>query len=337
MMRGFLIALAAWLTMSAPSVARPLVVLLTDATGVEVTDLLAPYAILSDSGAVDVRVVSPDMRPVRMMPGVAWVKPQMTLAQLERTPDVIIVPAFMRPKDPRRARWLREQVSRGARVMSICQGAEVLADTGLLDGRQATTHWFHIARLRKTYPKVTWRQDLRWVSDGPITSTAGVTASAPASLNLLRELAGEPAMLATAARLGLPAPDPRHAGADFHLNRRSIAVAIGNAVRPWGRENIAVKLNPGFDELGVGMMLDGWSLTYRSNAWAVAPGGVISRHGLTILGSTTPPKRFARTLEPTGVRAMEATIAQIRVAYGDPTARFVALQLEHPYGAISAW
>lgn len=336
-MRGVLIALAAWLTLSTPVAARPLVVLLTDATGVEVTDLLAPYAVLAESGAVDVRVVSPDERPVRLMPGVAWVKPQMTLAQLERTPDVIIVPAFMKPRDPERARWLHEQVSRGARVMSICQGAEVLADAGLLDGRQATAHWFHVARLRKTYPKVAWRQDVRWITDGPITSTSGVTASAPASLNLLRELAGEATMLATAARLGLSAPDPRHAGRDFYLTGRSIGVALGNVSRFWAKEDVAITLKPGFDELGFGVMLDGWSLTYRSNAWALAPGGVTSRHGLTILGSATPPKRFARTLEPAGAGAMERTTEQIKAAYGEPTARFVALQLEHPYGAVTAW
>eukprot|EP01035_Chromulina_nebulosa_P000376 gene376-547_t len=193
-MRRLFMALAAWLVLTAPASAKPLVVLLADAAGTEVTDLLAPYAILAESGAVDVRIVSSDMRPVRLMPGVAWVRPQMTLSQLERRPDVIIVPALMEPRSPTRAEWLREQSALGSRIMSICQGAEVLADAGLFDGRQATAHWFHIDRLRKGYPKVTWRQDVRWITDGPITSTSGVTASAPASLNLLRELAGEAVM-----------------------------------------------------------------------------------------------------------------------------------------------
>lgn len=83
-MRNLLITLAVWLSLATPVAAKPLVVLLADAAGAEVTDLLAPYAILAESGAVDVRIVSSDMRPVRLMPGVAWVKPQMTLAQLER-------------------------------------------------------------------------------------------------------------------------------------------------------------------------------------------------------------------------------------------------------------
>ena len=336
-MRTFLIFVAIWLSIALPATAKPLVVLLADAAGAEVTDLLAPYAILAESGAVDVRIVSSDLRPVRLMPGVAWVKPQMTLAQLERTPDVIIVPALMEPKDPARAKWLRDQVTLGARIMSICAGARVVADAGLFDGRQATTHWFHVTKLRKAYPKTSWRQDVRWITDGPITSTSGVTASAPATLNLLRNLAGEATMQATAMRLGLPAPDPRHVGKDFHLTGRSIGVALGNASRFWGKEDIAITLKPGFDELAFGVTLDSWSLTYRSKAWAVAPGGVTSRHGLTILGSATPPKRFARTLEPTGPGAIEGTLEQIRQAYGEPTARFVALQLEHPYGAVSAW
>lgn len=287
-MRNLLITLAVWLSLATPVAAKPLVVLLADAAGAEVTDLLAPYAILAESGAVDVRIVSSDMRPVRLMPGVAWVKPQMTLAQLERRPDVIIVPALMAPKDPARSKWLRDQLSRGARVMSICAGALVVADAGLFDGRQATTHWFQVDKLRKAYPKTTWRQDVRWITDGPITSTSGVTASAPATLNLLRDLAGEAMMLATASRLGLAAPDPRHAGADFHLTGRSIGVALGNAGRFWAKEDVAITLKPGFDELAFGVMLDGWSLTYRSNAWASAPGGVTSRHGLTSWDPQSP-------------------------------------------------
>jgi len=333
--RRWLAAAAAWLALAAPAAAKPLVVLLADADGVEVTDLLAPYAILAESGAVDVRVVSPDRRPVRLMPGVAWVKPQLTLAELPRTPDVVIVPAMMKPKDPARAAWLRAQAKAGARIMSICEGAETVADAGLFDGRQATAHWYHIADHRKAYPKTTWRQDVRWITDGPVTSTAGVTASAPASLELLRELAGEAVMRETAVRLGLPEPDPKHAGADFRLTGRGVGVAAGNMARLWDREDVAVALKPGFDELGFAAQLDGWSVTYRSQAWAQPQAGAVSRRGLTILGSQAPPRRFDRTVEAPETGAIEGMIGQVRAAYGEATARFVALQLEHPYGAVS--
>jgi len=336
-MRQLLIAVAAWLALAAPAAARPLVVILADAEGTETTDLLAPYAILAESGAVEVKVVSATAKPVRLMPGMAWVKPQMTLAELARTPDVVIVPAMHRVEDPARAAWLRAQAKGGARVMSICDGAMVLAAAGLLDGRQATVHWYSYPGLAKKHPKVTWRRDMRWVTDGPITTTAGVSASAPASLALLGELAGDGVMRDTARRMGLAAPDQRHAGADYRLTAHGIGVAAGNMLAFWRRDDVGVTLSPGFDELSFATVLDGWSRTYRSTAWAVGASGVVSRHGLTIYGDKTPPKRFDRQAPLPGPGAMETMFGQIRTAYGAPTARFVALQLEHPYGAISAW
>jgi len=340
-MRRLAIALAAWLALAAPAAARPLVVILADAEGTETTDLIAPYAILAESGAVEVKVVAASAKLVRLMPGMAWVAPHMTLAELARTrpegPDVVIVPAMHRVSDPARAAWLRAQAHGGARVMSICDGALVLAGAGLLDGRRATTHWNSHGPAARKYPKVTWRRDSRWITDGSITTTAGVSASAPASLALLADLAGEGVMRDTARRMGLPAPDPRHAGEDFRLNGAGIGVAAGNVLAFWRRDDVAVTLSPGFDELSFATVLDGWSRTYRSTAWAVAASGVTSRRGLVVYGDKARPARFDREAPLPGGGAMEAMFGQIRSAYGEPTARFVALQLEHPYGAVSAW
>lgn len=337
-MRRLLAALAASLALAAPAAARPLVVILADAEGTETTDLIAPYAILAESGAVDVKVVAASSAPVKLMPGRAFVQPQATLEGLAKAypkgPDVVIVPAMHRVEDPARAEWLRAQARGGARIMSICDGAMVLASAGLLDGRQATIHWFSRESMAKKYPKVTWRQDRRWVTDGPVTTTAGVSASVPASLTLLGELAGDEAMRATAQRLGLAAPDPRHAGADYHLSARSVGVVAGNWLAFWGHQDVAVPLAPGFDELTFATALDGWSRTFRSTAWASGAPSATSRRGLTIYSDKSPPRRFDREAAPV---PMETMFDQIRNAYGERTARFVALQMEHPYGATSAW
>lgn len=341
-MRKLVIAAAAWLALAAPAAAaKPLVVILADAGGTETTDLIAPYAILAESGAVDVRIVAPTGQRIQLMPGKASVAPHMTLEALAkarpRGPDVVIVPAMHQAEDARRTAWLRAQAQAGARVMSICDGAIVLAKAGLLDGRQAAVHWFSVDKLARQHPKVTWRRDQRWVTDGRITTTAGVSASAPASLMLLRELAGEQVMRETARRLSLAEPDPRHAGTDYRLTADGLGVAAGNLLSFWRRDDVGVPLSPGFDELGFATVLDGWSRTYRSTAWAIAPEGVTSRHGLTVYGDSAAPRRFDRQVTPAGAGPMEVMFGQIRAAYGQPTARFVALQLEHPYGALSAW
>lgn len=345
----FLAGLAAALAVAGAAIAapvqtaraRPLVVILADERGTVATDLLAPYAILAESGAVEVKVVSATPRPVRLTPGVAWAKPQMTLEQLARErpdgPDVVIVPALEVVDDPARSAWLREQLRGGARIMSICNGAKVLASAGLLDGRQATIHWFSQKRMARAYPRVSWRRDVRWISDGPITTTAGISAAEPATLELLRQLAGEDVMRATAARLGQPLPRVRHDGRDYHLTLRGMTTVVLNRAAFWGHEKVAVPLSPGFDEIAFGTALDAWSRTYRSTAWAVGAPATTSRHGLIVYRSATPPERFARRVALPAPDVMVRTFQQVRGAYGEPTARFTAMQFEHPWGAVSAW
>ncbi len=335
-----LAALALLLSLAGPAAAaRPLVVILADARGTVATDLLAPYAILAESGAVEVKVVAATGAPVRLTPGFAWVAPQATLADLapQRRPDVVIVPALEVVDDPARSAWLRAQLKAGARIMSICNGAKVLAAAGLLDGRQATVHWYSRGKLAKQHPEVRWRHDRRWVEDGPILTTAGISAGEPATLHLLGQLAGDQVMAATAARLHLPAPDPRHAGEDYRLTPRGMTQVVANLAAFWRHEEVALPLTPGLDEIAFGTALDAWSRTYRSTAWATGPARVTSRHGLAIHRAAGLPDRFDRKVALPRGEAMSATFAQIERAYGPTTARFVALQFEHPQGAVSRW
>jgi len=337
----FLAGFAAALALATGAAAKPLVVILADPRGVEAVDLLTPYAILAESGAVDVKVIAPTAEPVRLRPAMAWAAPQTTFAKLAQErpqgPDVVLVPALKVDDDPARNAWLQAQARGGARIMSICNGAKVLAAAGLLDGRQATIHWFSQSRMARKYPEVTWRRDLRWVSDGPVTTTAGISASEPASLQLLRELAGEAVMLQTARRMGLSPPDQRHDGDDFRLTLKGMGLVVANKLTFWRHEDVGVPLASGMDELALGVALDGWSRTYRSLAWTAGPASAVSRHGLIIYRSQEPPERFDRQVALPGKNVDLAVFQQIRKAYGEPTARFVALQFEHPWGAVSAW
>ena len=74
----------------------------------------------------------------------------------------------------------------------------MLAKAGLLDGKAATTHWASIERLRSDFPQITVRDDRRWVDEGNIVTSAGVSAGIDMSLHLLRRLYGEEAAAATA-------------------------------------------------------------------------------------------------------------------------------------------
>jgi transcriptional regulator GlxA family with amidase domain len=86
---------------------------------------------------------------------------------------------------------VRELAARSGRVCSICTGAFILADAGVLDGRRATTHWRHTRLLRGRYPKVVVEPDAIFVRDDHVFSSAGVTAGIDLALALLEDDHGD--------------------------------------------------------------------------------------------------------------------------------------------------
>lgn len=86
--------------------------------------------------------------------------------------------------------WLRASAERGAVVASVCTAAFLLAEAGLLDGRECTTHWKYTTRLQKEYPRLKVQVDRLFVKDGNIYTSAGVTTGLDMALFLLEERHG---------------------------------------------------------------------------------------------------------------------------------------------------
>jgi transcriptional regulator GlxA family with amidase domain len=87
------------------------------------------------------------------------------------------------------------------RTASVCSGAFILAEAGLLDGRRATTHWSRSAGFAQRYPQVRLEPDRIFVKDGPVWSSAGITAGIDLSLALIAEDLGEEVARRTAQQL----------------------------------------------------------------------------------------------------------------------------------------
>jgi transcriptional regulator GlxA family with amidase domain len=86
-------------------------------------------------------------------------------------------------------------------VTSVCSGAYVLAEAGLLDGRRATTHWVRSNDFARRYPKVRLEPDRIFIQDGPVWTSAGITAGVDLSLALIAEDLGEAVARRTAEML----------------------------------------------------------------------------------------------------------------------------------------
>src|SRR3712207_5046723 len=190
---------------------KPTAVVLMSNEGSEVTDVLAPYEVLSESGAFNVYAVAPKREVVPLKGGLD-VLPQLTLGELDRRlegadPDVIVVPAMPEVGSPEHrpvAQWLKENSKGDTTILSVCNGAEVLADAGLLDGRKATANWAGIDGFEKRYPKTEWVRGLRYVEDGNVVSTAGVTSGINGTLHVVSGFVGEGPTEDLAREIGYP-------------------------------------------------------------------------------------------------------------------------------------
>lgn len=101
-------------------------------------------------------------------------------------------------------RALRKANKRGARIMSICTGAFVLAAAGLLDGKRATTHWRHAAMLAERYPEIRVEADVLYVDADDVLTSAGSAAGIDLCLHLIRRDFGPRAANQVARRLVMP-------------------------------------------------------------------------------------------------------------------------------------
>jgi transcriptional regulator GlxA family with amidase domain len=103
--------------------------------------------------------------------------------------------------DPVIIEWVQARAKRARRIASVCTGAFLLAASGLLDGRRAVTHWSYCAELARRFPKVRVESDPIFVRDGPVWSSAGVTAGIDLALALVEEDLGPTLALAVARYL----------------------------------------------------------------------------------------------------------------------------------------
>lgn len=167
----------------------PVVLLVFD--GVTMLDVSGPMDVLHQAGRLgsgyDLHLVSPSGGTVRSSSGLAIA--DTSSAQRVPRPHTLIVAGGDRLADrglPRDlVRTAGELATRATRVASVCTGAFVLAELGLLDGRRATTHWRHADQLAKRYPKVRVEPDSIHMHDGRFVTSAGITAGIDLALALV--------------------------------------------------------------------------------------------------------------------------------------------------------
>ncbi|MFF2081133.1 GlxA family transcriptional regulator [Kitasatospora sp. NPDC058162] len=186
--------------------ARSVVVVLYD--GVQSLDVTGPLEVFAAGGAAAgrpgayrVTTASPGGRPVRSASGLRLL-PDVDLAEVGPV-HTLLVPGGEGFEDPDAAlvARIRELAGRAERVVSVCTGAFLLAEAGLLSGRRATTHWAFCTELARRFPDVAVDPDPIHVRDGRLATSAGVTAGIDLALALVEEDLGRDAALLIARHL----------------------------------------------------------------------------------------------------------------------------------------
>ncbi|MDQ0475036.1 GlxA family transcriptional regulator [Labrys wisconsinensis] len=147
----------------------------------------------------DVRLLSETGESVRTSIGI-----RVDTAPLDDSEyDTLIVGggAEIEPSTPGLLTFLRRAPERCRRVAATCTGAFILAEAGLLDGRRATTHWAHARALQARFPKVKVDEDRIFIADGPVWTSAGMTAGIDLALAMVEQDLGIETARAVARKL----------------------------------------------------------------------------------------------------------------------------------------
>lgn len=187
---------------------------------VEVLDFCGPFEVFSISRPVGesadqyalftAYTIAEEARIVRCRGGLL-VQPHYTID--DHPPlDILVVPGGQGTRRERLNRRVLDWIAAQGRTIdlltSVCTGAFLLAESGLLDGRRATTHWASVAWMREQYGGVTMLSDARVVDEGRVITSAGVSAGIDMALHVVARLHGEETAAWTARRMEYDPPRP---------------------------------------------------------------------------------------------------------------------------------
>ncbi|MDN5855018.1 MAG: DJ-1/PfpI family protein, partial [Actinomycetia bacterium] len=182
--------------------------------------------------------------------------------------------------------WLRD-VARDGLVLGVCTGARLVAEAGLLDGRDATSHWYRLASLEKAHPDVRWERGVRYVDEGNVITTGGLLSSIDGTLRVVERFLGADSAAAAAEAVAWHHYSPGAAAAlpGSSLTPTEAFLHLINTGFRADTTTVGVVLADGVSELELAAAFDPYTEVKGARTLAVGPGGssIRSLHGLTFV------------------------------------------------------
>jgi putative intracellular protease/amidase len=318
---------------------KPVIAIVALNEGTEMTDFLLPHAVLQRAGVADVQPVAPRQGRVSLYPAL-HIELARDVASFDEVypagADYVVVPAMRDDNNPAITAWLKQQADRGARIIGVCVGALVVGRAGLLAGRRCTTHWYYRNTLFQRYPSAVYVPDQRYLIDGSVATTTGITASVPTMLALVEAIGGREKAQTLASELGVDSWSPVHDSSLFGLTAKRAWNYLLNKAAFWSHERWSVDVWDGMDDIPLAFAADAWSRTGRISVSASASGPVTLRSGLVLMAGPaaegTPRLPLKPGLKP--VQQLEQTLCEIADRFDAARFEWVMIELEYA-GAVS--
>jgi putative intracellular protease/amidase len=244
--------------------AKKIAVVVSGPRGVEIGDAMEAYEVLARSDVYNVYTVAPQRKPLSLNPGptlggssIDFI-PHFSFAEYEaqigRAPDLIAIPyfdpAYSPEGDAATLDWIRSHFGSNTTILGICSGNIILADTGLVAGRNATTNTGTFDRVQAASPTTNWLHNLRYVDDGNIVTASNLTSGIAGALHVVDREAGRAKALDVARQIGYThtevLSEPRFDPADEGLTLRLADAALSGPT-----EKLGVVMYDGMTELGL--------------------------------------------------------------------------------------
>jgi transcriptional regulator GlxA family with amidase domain len=248
---------------------KKIAVVLSGPRGAEIGDAMEAFEVLARSGVYNVYTVAAERKPLSLNPGptlgasgVDFI-PHFSFAdydaQIGRAPDLIAIPyfdpAYSPEGDVETLDWIRSNFGSDTTILGICSGNIILADTGLVAGRNATTNTGTFDRVQSASPTTNWLHNLRYVDDGNIVTASNLTSGIAGALHVVDRDAGRAKALEVARQIGYTdtqvLDDPRFDPTDEGLTLRFADAALAGPT-----ERLGIVMYDGMTELGLSGIID---------------------------------------------------------------------------------
>ena len=181
---------------------------------IEVLDLAGPFEVFSVAARIKPRLEPGSQKPFNAFTVGETTAPVHARNKFIVTPafsftdhppiDLLLIPGGIVSAELKKEtviHWIATSSAKARLTASVCTGSSLLAKAGLLDGKHATTHWSDIDDMKSMFPNVTVEKNVRWVDQGTLITSAGISAGIDMALHLVSRLESESLALATAKQM----------------------------------------------------------------------------------------------------------------------------------------